>query len=71
MIILFAGIIYMEHFKNGFFMNWFGNQLGEGYEYHLLIIGISLAILVHGSGRYSMDRLYGFYHKPSRINEKH
>lgn len=54
MIILFAGIIYVEHFKNGFFMNWFGNQQGEGYEYHLLVIGISLAILVHGSGRYTI-----------------
>jgi putative oxidoreductase len=36
-------------------MNWFGNQKGEGYEYHMLIIGLSLATLVNGSGKYSID----------------
>ena len=25
---------------NGFFMNWYGNQKGEGFEYHLLAIGL-------------------------------
>ena len=28
----------------GFFMNWFGNQAGEGYEYHLLVIAIAIVI---------------------------
>ena len=56
-IILFIGIIFTSHFDNGFFMNWFGNQKGEGYEYHLLIIGLSLATLVNGSGKYSADNL--------------
>ncbi|AEI50192.1 DoxX family protein [Runella slithyformis] len=54
-IILFIGIIFTSHLDNGFFMNWFGNQKGEGYEYHLLIIGLSLATLVNGSGKYSID----------------
>lgn len=54
-IVLFIGIIFTSHIENGFFMNWFGNQKGEGYEYHLLIIGLSLAILVNGSGKYSVD----------------
>jgi putative oxidoreductase len=54
-ILLFAGIIFTSHLENGFFMNWFGNQKGEGYEYHLLIIGLSLATLVNGSGKYSVD----------------
>ncbi|HEY0056222.1 MAG TPA: DoxX family protein [Pedobacter sp.] len=54
-IILFLGIIYTSHLDNGFFMNWFGNQKGEGYEFHLLIIGLSLATLVNGSGKYSVD----------------
>lgn len=54
---LFTGIILMEHLPYGFFMNWFGNQQGEGFEYHLLIIGLSLAILVNGSGRYALDGL--------------
>ena len=56
-IILFIGIIFTSHLGNGFFMNWFGNQKGEGYEYHLLVIGLSLATLVNGSGKYSADKL--------------
>jgi putative oxidoreductase len=45
------------HAVNGFFMNWFGNQKGEGYEYHLLVIGIALALIVKGAGRWSVDQL--------------
>jgi putative oxidoreductase len=51
-----AGAIFMVHLQNGFFMNWMGNQKGEGYEYHLLAIGMALAILVKGSGSLSIDR---------------
>jgi putative oxidoreductase len=57
MIFLFIGIIFMEHVDHGFFMNWYGNQKGEGYEYHLLIIGLSLATLTCGGGKYSIDRI--------------
>ena len=56
-IILFIGIIFNAHLEYGFFMNWFGNQKGEGYEYHLLIIGLSLATLINGSGKFSVDNL--------------
>src|SRR5271169_4803983 len=38
------------HVHNGFFMNWYGQQKGEGYEYHLLAIAIGLAILIKGAG---------------------
>src|ERR1700748_1997505 len=41
---------------NGFFMNWFGNQKGEGIEYVLLIFGMTLALVVGGAGRFSADR---------------
>jgi putative oxidoreductase len=54
-IILMIGIIVSSHLDNGFFMNWFGNQKGEGYEYHLLIIGLCLATLYNGSGKLSVD----------------
>lgn len=54
-ISLFAGIIFTSHLQNGFFMNWAGNQPGEGYEYHLLVIGISLVLLVSGAGNWSVD----------------
>ncbi|MBI1768901.1 MAG: DoxX family protein [Bacteroidetes bacterium] len=52
---LMLGIIVTVHFENGFFMNWFGNQKGEGYEYHLLVIGLSIATLLNGSGKFSLD----------------
>jgi putative oxidoreductase len=48
--------IFMVHSKFGFFMNWFGNQQGEGYEYHLLAIALAFAILVKGCGALSIDR---------------
>lgn len=47
----------MVHLQNGFFMNWFGAQKGEGIEYFLLAIGIAAALIVSGGGRWSLDRL--------------
>jgi len=47
----------MVHVKNGFFMNWFGTQAGEGYEYHLLVVGMALALIIAGGGRWSLDSL--------------
>lgn len=55
MIILFSGIIYTSHIQHGFFMNWFGNQKGEGYEFFLVAIGISLSLLLTGGGKFSLD----------------
>jgi putative oxidoreductase len=54
---IMIGAIYTTNIQNGFFMNWFGNQSGEGYEYHLLAIGICIAIMLTGSGKYSVDNL--------------
>jgi putative oxidoreductase len=45
------------HYQFGPFMNWYGNQKGEGYEYHLLAIALALVIFVKGSGALSNDRL--------------
>ena len=42
---------------NGFFMNWFGNQKGEGLEFFLLAAGIGLALVVTGAGKWSVDSL--------------
>lgn len=44
------------HLHNGFFMNWFGQKAGEGFEYHLLAVGIALALMIVGGGRWSVDR---------------
>ena len=51
-----VGAVVTTHLHNGFFMNWMGNQKGEGFEYHLLAIGMALAVMVKGSGRMSIDR---------------
>ena len=53
---LMVGAILMVHAKVGFFMNWAGTQKGEGFEYHLLAIGIALALLIKGGGAFSVDR---------------
>jgi putative oxidoreductase len=54
--VIMLGAITMVHLPYGFFMNWFGQQQGEGYEYHLMVIGIAAALLIIGSGRWSVDR---------------
>ena len=49
--------IFMVHLPNGFFMNWVGNQKGEGFEYHLLVIAIALTLVIKGGGKWSIDRM--------------
>ena len=53
---LMIGAIFMVHLQNGFFMNWMGTQKGEGFEFHLLAIGMAAAILLRGAGAFSLDR---------------
>ena len=57
LICIMVGAIITVHIPNGFFMNWFGKQAGEGFEYHLLVIGISIPLLISGGGKYSVDSL--------------
>jgi len=52
-----VGAILLVHLPNGFFMNWAGNQAGEGFEYHLLAIGLALALILKGGGAWSIDRI--------------
>jgi putative oxidoreductase len=47
--------VALVHFANGPFMNWYGSQKGEGYEYHLLAIVIALTIMIRGAGAFSLD----------------
>ena len=53
---IMTGAIFMVHLPNGFFMNWFGKQAGEGFEYHLLAIGMAVALMIAGGGKWSTDR---------------
>ena len=43
------------HAVNGFFVNWFGNQKSEGFEFHLLAIGLALIVMIYGAGKPSLD----------------
>jgi putative oxidoreductase len=54
--------VYMIHWHNGFFMNWFGamtsegKPAGEGFEYHILVVAIGFALMIRGGGKWSVDR---------------
>lgn len=45
----------LVHSANGFFMNWSGDQKGEGFEYHLLALGLALVVILAGAGKWSID----------------
>lgn len=49
--------IITVHWPYGLFMNWEGTQQGEGFEYHLLALGIAIAIIIMGAGAWSLDRV--------------
>lgn len=53
---LVAVLLVHHHF--GLFMNWAGQQKGEGFEYHLLAIGIGIVLMARGSGAFSVDRFF-------------
>lgn len=52
---IMLGAVFMVHLPQGFFMNWFGNQSGEGFEYHLLALALSLPLVIRGGGRFALD----------------
>ena len=57
--LLLAGFMTVAgsfHLKHGFHMNWFGEKAGEGFEFHILAIGMMLALAMIGGGKYSLDR---------------
>lgn len=56
-IVIMLGEIATAHLPYGLFMNWSGQQQGEGFEYHLLMIGMSAALLIAGGGKWSADRV--------------
>ena len=56
---IMIGAIATVHASQGFFMNWSGTQAGEGFEYHLLALGLVAVLLAQGGGRWSLDRRLG------------
>jgi putative oxidoreductase len=55
--IVMLAAIFMVHLRVGFFSNWFGNQKGEGFEYHLLAIALCIVLLARGAGAFSLDHM--------------
>ena len=55
-LVVMTGIIFTT-FTDYFFMNWFGNQKTEGFEFFLLVIGMSLSLIIYGAGRLSVDKV--------------
>jgi len=53
---IMIGAVATVHGKFGFFMNWYGTAPGEGFEYHLLALGLAALVLVRGAGALSLDR---------------
>jgi len=51
-----VAIATLNH-RFGFFANWSGKQKGEGFEYHILAIAMSLAVILAGGGAFSIDAL--------------
>ena len=52
-----VGAVAIIHGKYGFFMNWSGQQAGEGFELHLLAFAMAVALIIRGSGAWSLDRV--------------
>jgi putative oxidoreductase len=52
-----TGAALMMHARHGFFMNWMGNQKGEGLEYFLLALTLSAALMIKGGGKWAADRV--------------
>lgn len=53
---IMAVAIATVHYQYGFFMNWTGTQAGEGFEYHLLVLAITIVLIIRGGGKLSLDR---------------
>lgn len=51
-----AVAVLKVHLPNGLFMNWYGNQKGEGFEYHLLALALAAILMLRGAGPLSADR---------------
>lgn len=53
---VFLTATVMVHAQHGFFINWFGNQKGEGIEYFILGLALVAIVALRGGGSLSVDR---------------
>jgi putative oxidoreductase len=54
--LVMIGAIYFVTGQWSFFMNWYAQPRGEGFEFHILVLGIVLALVLRGGGKWSLDR---------------
>lgn len=53
---MFVGVVSTSHAASGFFMNWsMEANKEEGWEYFILLFGLSLIALILGGGKGSVD----------------
>jgi len=51
--------MFRVHLVNGFFLNWFCEAgKGHGFEYNVALTAMSLALLLTGGGKYSLDQKF-------------
>lgn len=55
--LVMLGAVALFHIHVGFFMNWTGQQQGEGFEFHILAVGLVVALILKGGGAASLDRM--------------
>jgi putative oxidoreductase len=65
--LVMLGAIMLVHLPNGFFMNWGGQQQGEGFEFHMLALGLAFLVMIFGGGKWSIDKLISNRLFPQRI----
>lgn len=58
-VLIMLGAIITTHAQFGYYMNWSGALKGEGFEFHILLIALSLVNTVNGAGAWSLDTILG------------
>lgn len=54
--LVMIGAVVLVHGKWGFYMNWYSERRGEGFEFHLLILTIMIVLIIRGGGKASVDQ---------------
>ncbi|QFR39359.1 DoxX family protein [Candidatus Gracilibacteria bacterium 28_42_T64] len=54
-LVIMIGAAFMAHLQYGFYIDWFGNQEGNGIEYHILAGAMALVLMLRGGGTFALD----------------
>lgn len=63
---IMVGAISMVHWNNGFFMDWGDTINGEGFEFHLLALAMTAALMAKGGGKWSVDAMFRSHDQDNR-----